>query len=214
MGLGVGVSVRLGWGGMNESSTRTRLWRAQKVATFGPMVLYVCHKEDEEGSHWPRARGTRAPRRTCSPLASSANAVMSARGTSRLTMDGMSSVVMVGSAVICPLIHSMVVVTSPMGVHAPPALAAITTTAPKKRRSSGSCCVCGGAACAGVSRTSAQPFGSNATAGFWVRVRVAWVRVRVGEQSRPQQQDSGRGLRLGLGLGLGNNRDRNSRILG
>lgn len=32
---------------------------------------------------------------------------------------------------ICPLIQSMVVVTSPMGVQAPPALAAMTTRAPK-----------------------------------------------------------------------------------
>ena len=35
-----------------------------------------------------------------------------------------------------PPIHSIVVVTSPMGVHAPPALAAITTTAPSSLRSS------------------------------------------------------------------------------
>jgi hypothetical protein len=38
---------------------------------------------------------------------------------------------MVGNVDICPCIHSMVVVTSPIGVHAPPAFAAITTTAPR-----------------------------------------------------------------------------------
>ena len=63
-------------------------------------------------------------------MTSSAKNVMSDSGTSSDTKDGIKSVVMVGSAVICPLIHSMVVVTSPMGVHAPPAFAAITTTAP------------------------------------------------------------------------------------
>mmetsp|Transcript_7061 Transcript_7061/g.24893 ORF Transcript_7061/g.24893 Transcript_7061/m.24893 type:complete len:246 (-) Transcript_7061:464-1201(-) len=40
--------------------------------------------------------------------------------------------------VIWPLIHSMVVVTSPIGVQAPPAFAAMTTTAPKNLRSSSS----------------------------------------------------------------------------
>jgi hypothetical protein len=39
--------------------------------------------------------------------------------------------VMVGNTVICPPIQSMVVVMSPMGLQAPPALAAITT-APAK----------------------------------------------------------------------------------
>src|SRR5688572_1232691 len=36
------------------------------------------------------------------------------------------------SVEICPPIHSMVVVTSPIGVHAPPALAAITIIPAKK----------------------------------------------------------------------------------
>lgn len=36
-----------------------------------------------------------------------------------------------GNVVTWPCIHSIVVVTSPMGVHAPPALAAMTTTAPR-----------------------------------------------------------------------------------
>lgn len=35
------------------------------------------------------------------------------------------------TVVIWPCIHSIVVVTSPIGVHAPPAFAAITTTAPR-----------------------------------------------------------------------------------
>ena len=35
---------------------------------------------------------------------------------------------------ICPPIHSMVVVTSPMGVHAPPAFAAITIMPAKNNR--------------------------------------------------------------------------------
>src|SRR5438105_14074465 len=38
------------------------------------------------------------------------------------------------SVEICPPIHSMVVVTSPMGVHAPPALAAITIIPAKNIR--------------------------------------------------------------------------------
>src|SRR5690554_6814609 len=38
-------------------------------------------------------------------------------------------------AVICPPIHNMVVVTSPIGDHAPPALAAIITIPEKNQRS-------------------------------------------------------------------------------
>mmetsp|Transcript_16028 Transcript_16028/g.35511 ORF Transcript_16028/g.35511 Transcript_16028/m.35511 type:complete len:201 (-) Transcript_16028:949-1551(-) len=52
------------------------------------------------------------------------------------TMEGRKSPVMVGSTLICPLIHSIVVVTSPMGVQAPPALAAMTIMAPKSFLSS------------------------------------------------------------------------------
>lgn len=43
------------------------------------------------------------------------------------------------SAVICPPIHSMVVVTSPKGDQAPPALAAITIVPANQSRSSLSC---------------------------------------------------------------------------
>jgi hypothetical protein len=43
----------------------------------------------------------------------------------------MKNTFMVGNVDICPCIHSMVVVTSPIGVHAPPAFAAITTRAPR-----------------------------------------------------------------------------------
>ena len=57
-------------------------------------------------------------------------------GTIVETMEGRKRLVMVGRAVIWPLIHNMVVVTSPIGVHAPPAFAAITINAPNSLRSS------------------------------------------------------------------------------
>jgi len=52
--------------------------------------------------------------------------------------DGKNNAEIVGNAEICPLIHSIVVVTSPIGVHAPPAFAAITIKAPNSFRSSAS----------------------------------------------------------------------------
>mmetsp|Transcript_50929 Transcript_50929/g.75522 ORF Transcript_50929/g.75522 Transcript_50929/m.75522 type:complete len:266 (-) Transcript_50929:1238-2035(-) len=58
-----------------------------------------------------------------------------AREPTRQTTEGKKSCVTVGTVVSCPLIHSIVVVTSPMGVHTPPAFAATTTMAPKRRRS-------------------------------------------------------------------------------
>mmetsp|Transcript_2130 Transcript_2130/g.7577 ORF Transcript_2130/g.7577 Transcript_2130/m.7577 type:complete len:399 (-) Transcript_2130:514-1710(-) len=69
---------------------------------------------------------------------SSGMLVMSASGTAKLTADGRTRSFMVAMVEIWPLIHSIVVVTSPMGVHAPPALAAMTTTAPSSLRRSGS----------------------------------------------------------------------------
>ncbi len=48
-------------------------------------------------------------------------------GTSRHTRLGRKRPVMMPEAVIWPPIQSMVVVTSPIGDQAPPALAAITT---------------------------------------------------------------------------------------
>ena len=50
--------------------------------------------------------------------------------------DGTKTPLMIASAVICPPIQSIVVVTSPMGDHAPPALAAITMIPAKNQRSS------------------------------------------------------------------------------
>ena len=49
-------------------------------------------------------------------------------GAARLTSEGRNSLVTIAVVVTCPPIHSMVVVTSPMGDQAPPALAAITTS--------------------------------------------------------------------------------------
>ncbi len=49
---------------------------------------------------------------------------------------GMNITFIMLSVEICPPIHSMVVVTSPMGVHAPPALAAITIIPAKNNRMS------------------------------------------------------------------------------
>ena len=45
---------------------------------------------------------------------------------------------MVETVEMLPLIHSIVVVTSPMGDQAPPELAAMTTTAPRNLRNSAS----------------------------------------------------------------------------
>mmetsp|Transcript_8097 Transcript_8097/g.20792 ORF Transcript_8097/g.20792 Transcript_8097/m.20792 type:complete len:206 (+) Transcript_8097:412-1029(+) len=72
------------------------------------------------------------------PWASSANLVMRKMGTASDTMDGTMSHLIVSMLLMLPLIQSMVVVTSPMGVQAPPALAARTTAAPKNWRRSGS----------------------------------------------------------------------------
>mmetsp|Transcript_61603 Transcript_61603/g.101775 ORF Transcript_61603/g.101775 Transcript_61603/m.101775 type:complete len:243 (+) Transcript_61603:639-1367(+) len=57
-------------------------------------------------------------------------------GTNSATMLGRISANIVGQVVMLPLIHSIVVVTSPMGVQAPPAFAAMTARPPKSMRSS------------------------------------------------------------------------------
>jgi len=49
-------------------------------------------------------------------------------GMSRHTMLGKMRAFTIPNAEICPPIQSIVVVTSPMGLQAPPALAAITIT--------------------------------------------------------------------------------------
>mmetsp|Transcript_13421 Transcript_13421/g.45372 ORF Transcript_13421/g.45372 Transcript_13421/m.45372 type:complete len:397 (+) Transcript_13421:81-1271(+) len=86
------------------------------------------------GEPLPSLRGTPS-------VSASTSGTMGAMAAALITVDtieGRTRFTMVGSAVTCPLIHSMVVVTSPIGVHAPPALAAITTMEPKSLRSSGS----------------------------------------------------------------------------
>ena len=55
---------------------------------------------------------------------------------SAATTEGKNSIFMMFKAVTCPPIHSMVVVTSPMGDQAPPALAEITMMPAKNKRSS------------------------------------------------------------------------------
>ncbi len=62
-----------------------------------------------------------------------------AKGTSKFTSEGKIKDCMMDRAVICPPIHSMVVVTSPMGDQAPPALAAMTMRPAKIKRSSRLC---------------------------------------------------------------------------
>src|ERR1041385_3784312 len=57
-------------------------------------------------------------------------------GTNRQITLGKNKVRMIFTVVICPPIQSIVVVTSPIGVHAPPAFAAITTIPAKNRRMS------------------------------------------------------------------------------
>src|SRR5688572_25563849 len=52
------------------------------------------------------------------------------------TILGSSNVLIIFPADIWPPIHSMVVVTSPMGDHAPPALAAMTIIPAKNKRMS------------------------------------------------------------------------------
>jgi hypothetical protein len=51
-------------------------------------------------------------------------------------MEGMNKPFIISTVVTCPPIQSIVVVTSPMGVQAPPALAAITIMPAKNKRSS------------------------------------------------------------------------------
>lgn len=65
-----------------------------------------------------------------SPLTSSEMTDTRAMGRARETIDGRIRSRMVGRVEMLPLIHSIVVVTSPMGVQAPPALAARTMMAP------------------------------------------------------------------------------------
>ena len=57
-------------------------------------------------------------------------------GTSMLASDGSSTALMIARLVICPPIHSMVVVTSPIGDQAPPEFAEMTMMPAKNRRSS------------------------------------------------------------------------------
>mmetsp|Transcript_14064 Transcript_14064/g.28866 ORF Transcript_14064/g.28866 Transcript_14064/m.28866 type:complete len:225 (-) Transcript_14064:849-1523(-) len=61
-----------------------------------------------------------------------------ARLPTRHTTDGRNSSVTVAVVDRLWLIHSIVVVTSPIGVHTPPAFAATTTIAPNSLRSTGS----------------------------------------------------------------------------
>src|SRR5690606_16441837 len=56
------------------------------------------------------------------------------RGTSIHTTLGRNKLLIMLLAVICPPIHSIVVVTSPIGDQAPPALAATTMSPAKNRR--------------------------------------------------------------------------------
>ena len=57
-------------------------------------------------------------------------------GANRFTTEGKNRPWIIASGVICPPIQSMVVVTSPMGDHAPPAFAAITIIPAKNNLSS------------------------------------------------------------------------------
>ena len=68
---------------------------------------------------------------TCCPFS---DLLIMARGTSRLTTEGINNAKMIELAVICPPIQSMVVVTSPIGDQAPPALAAITIIPANNKR--------------------------------------------------------------------------------
>ena len=61
---------------------------------------------------------------------------MTVSGRSKLAIDAMNTPFMMAAVVTCPPIQSMVVVTSPIGVQAPPALAAMMMMPAKKRRSS------------------------------------------------------------------------------
>ena len=56
------------------------------------------------------------------------------KGTTAQTILGIKRLCMIEPAEICPPIQSMVVVTSPIGDQAPPALAAITIIPAKNRR--------------------------------------------------------------------------------
>ena len=58
------------------------------------------------------------------------------RGTSMFTIEAMKTPWMMARVVTWPPIHNMVVVTSPIGVQAPPALAAMMMMPAKNKRSS------------------------------------------------------------------------------
>ena len=73
-----------------------------------------------------------------SPWISGAKRPMRATGTASDTKLGRKTEVMVLRVLMLPLIQSMVVVTSPMGVQAPPEFAARTIAAPKNFLLSGS----------------------------------------------------------------------------
>jgi len=60
---------------------------------------------------------------------------VTASGTNMLTSDGSHSALMMPRLVTCPPIHSIVVVTSPIGDQAPPELAEITMMPARNSRS-------------------------------------------------------------------------------
>ena len=80
---------------------------------------------------------------TSTPLFSLSGRVMSplsvaptiSTGTAIHTSDATSVFTIIFTVVTCPPIHSIMVVTSPMGLHAPPALAASITMPAKSHRS-------------------------------------------------------------------------------
>ena len=86
-------------------------------------------------SDLPAARDSEAAAAALNALVLKAE-VTTRRGTSKFTTEAANNALMIPNAVTCPPIHSIVVVTSPIGDHAPPALAAITITETNSRRSS------------------------------------------------------------------------------
>ena len=61
---------------------------------------------------------------------------INSRGMSKLMMAGINTLFIMANEVICPPIQSIVVVTSPIGVQAPPAFAAMMIMPANNKRSS------------------------------------------------------------------------------
>ena len=127
-----------------DNLTTHKMPNPPSIPIYGGRCVYVLKTGTDISAAIPRNRillplptdvsDERVP--WCLEIASAFNVTVRYRsGASIQTRLGMNSVFMMFTVVICPPIQSMVVVTSPIGVHAPPAFAAITIIPAKNNRS-------------------------------------------------------------------------------